>query len=308
VTPGGQQRPARVTSIGMSGLDRIMRVAAFATGGSKIYASGYDEIGGGPAATAAVAVQRLGGAARLIGRVGDDPTGDAIRSELAAHGVDTTTMRTLRGAQSAASNVIVDDRGERQITHFPGQGLDVEADWIDAASLAEADIVLADMGWARGARHVLAMASAAGVPTVLDADLSVDPLAPELLALADHVVFSEAALSRMSGMSDPAQGLHWARARVRGPFVGVTVGPAGYRWLEGETLHAVPGFRVEAIDTLGAGDVFHGAYALALAEGRTVTEAARFANAAAAIKCTRASGRRGIPLRAEVDAWLARHH
>jgi sulfofructose kinase len=70
----------------------------------------------------------------------------------------------------------------------------------------------------------------------------------------------------------------------------------------------VPGFRVEAIDTLGAGDVFHGAYALALAEGRTVTEAARFANAAAAIKCTRASGRRGIPLRAEVDAWLARHH
>jgi len=70
----------------------------------------------------------------------------------------------------------------------------------------------------------------------------------------------------------------------------------------------MPAYRVDVVDTLGAGDVFHGAYALALAEGRAVADAARFANAAAAIKCTRASGRRGIPSRAEVDAWIARHH
>ena len=299
---------ARVTSIGMSGLDRIMRVAEFPTGGGKIYASGYDEIGGGPAATASVAVQRLGGCARLIGRVGDDATGAAIRDELAAHGVDISLMRTLRNAQSAASNVAVDDRGERQITHFAGQGLDVEADWIDAGDIADAQVVLADMGWRRGAQRVLALAAAAGIPTVLDADLSVDPRAAELLGLADHVVFSEAALTRMSGMSVPADALRWARGRVRGPVVGVTVGARGYLWLQGDAMHHAPGHAVDAIDTLGAGDVFHGAYALALAEGRTVAEAARFANAAAAIKCTRASGRRGIPLRAEVDAWLAHHH
>jgi sulfofructose kinase len=151
------------------------------------------------------------------------------------------------------------------------------------------------------------MAAAAGIVSVLDADLSVDPRAPELLGMADHVVFSEAALCRMSGVAEPAKALLWARARVRGPYVGVTVGPGGYLWLEGETLHAAPGYAIDAIDTLGAGDVFHGAYALALAEGREVAAAARFANAAAAIKCTRASGRRGIPLRAEVEAWLARH-
>ncbi|WP_026284283.1 PfkB family carbohydrate kinase [Variovorax paradoxus] len=301
-------RPARVTSIGMSVLDRIMRVASFASGGSKIYASGYDEIGGGPAATAAVAVKRLGGTARLIARVGEDATGDVIRSELAGHGVDVSLMRTLRGAQSAASNVTVDDHGERQITHFIGQGLDVEADWIEASSFDGTDVVLADMGWRRGAQRALALAAAAGIPTVLDADMSVDPRAGELLGLADHVVFSEAALSRMSGLAEPADGLRWARGRVRGPYVGVTVGALGYLWLAGETLHAMPGYPVTAIDTLGAGDVFHGAYALALAEGRDVAAAARFANAAAAIKCTRASGRRGIPLRAEVDAWLVQHH
>src|SRR5437764_15488274 len=159
----------------MSGLDRIMRVAGFATGGSKLYASSYDEIGGGPAATAAVTVQRLGGAARLIARVGDDATGSAIRHELEEHGVDLALMRTLSGALSAASNVAVDDGGERQITHFAGRGLDVDADWIDAASFAQTDVVLADMGWRRGAERALRLAAVAGVRTVPDADLSVVP-------------------------------------------------------------------------------------------------------------------------------------
>ena len=292
----------------MSGLDRIMRVSAFATEATKLYASGYDEIGGGPAATAAVTVQRLGGAAQLIARVGDDATGAAIRAELDAAGVDVSLLRTLPGARSATSNVTVDDRGERQITHFAGQGLDVDAHWVDAAALADADVVLADMGWRRGAERVLKLAAAAGVPTVLDADLSVDPRATELLALADHIVFSQAALARMSQRPEPSEGLRWARSRVAGRCVGVTVGPDGYLWLEGEALRAMPAYRVDVVDTLGAGDVFHGAYALALAEGCAVADAARFANAAAAIKCTRASGRRGIPSRAEVDAWIARHH
>jgi sulfofructose kinase len=292
----------------MSGLDRIMQVAALPAGDGKVYASGYDEIGGGPAASGAVAVQRLGGAARLIARVGDDVTGQTIRDELATEGMDLSLMRTLPGARSAASHVAVDERGERQITHFRGEGLDVDADWVDAGCLADCDVVLADMGWGRGANHVLQLAVTAGVCTVLDADLSVDPRATALLALADHVVFSEAALARMSGTPEPAQGLQWARQHIRGPYVGVTVGAGGYLWLEGQALHAAPAYRVEVVDTLGAGDVFHGAYALALAEGREVREAARFANAAAAIKCTRPSGRRGIPLRAEVDAWLAHHH
>jgi sulfofructose kinase len=304
---GSNSPHGRVTCVGMSGLDRIMRVSSFATGGSKLYASSYDEIGGGPAASAAVTVQRLGGAARLIARIGDDATGSAIRRELEEHGVDVGLMRTLPGALSAASNVAVDDGGERQITHFGGRGLDVDAEWVDATTLADTDVVLADMGWRRGAHRVLTLAAAAGIATVLDADLSVDPRAPELLGLAAHVVFSEAALVHMSGVSDPVKGLQWARSRVAGPYVGVTIGAKGYLWLEDETLHAIPGYPIHAIDTLGAGDVFHGAYALALAEGRDVPTAARFANAAAAIKCTRASGRRGIPLRAEVDAWFAQH-
>ena len=299
-----ERMPAHVTCVGMSVLDRIMRVDAFATEPSKVYATGYDEIGGGPAATAAVAIQRLGGHARLIARVGDDVTGNAIRDELASHGIDLSSMRTLAGARSAASNVVVDERGERQITHFRGEGLDVDADWVEPDDLGASCVVLADTGWPLAAERVLSLAANAGKVTVLDADLSVDPRAATLIAMADHVVFSEAALTRMSGIADPVDALQWARPRVPGRYVGVTVGPRGYLWLDDTTLHRLPGHAVDVIDTLGAGDVFHGAYALALAEGRDVAHAARFANAAAAIKCTRASGRRGIPFRDEVDAWL----
>jgi sulfofructose kinase len=296
---------ASVLCAGMSGLDRIMQVQHFATEANKIYACGYDEVGGGPAATAAVAVQRLGGQAVFVGRVGSDVTGEAIRAELDAHGVDTRLLRTLAGAQSAASNVTVDAAGERQITHFPGAGLDVECDWVVAQDVEAAGAVLVDMGWRRGAQRILALARAVGVPSVLDADLSFDPRAVELLALADHVVFSHAALSRLSGSMDPRDGLAWAVQQVPGPYVGVTLGAQGYLWLQaGEVRHAA-GLAVDVVDTLGAGDVFHGAYALAVAQGRGVAEAAAFANRAAAFKCTRASGRRGIPTRAQLDAWEA---
>jgi sulfofructose kinase len=85
---------------------------------------------------------------------------------------------------------------------------------------------------------------------------------------------------------------------------GVTCGGKGFYWFDGQTLHHTPTPRVKVIDTLGAGDTFHGAYALAIAEGQTPDDAAQFASATAALKCTRFGGREGIPKRAEVDAFL----
>jgi sulfofructose kinase len=288
----------------MSVMDRIMQVERFAAEATKVYASGYDEVGGGPAATAAVAISRLGGNAFLIARVGDDPTGLAIRDELEGHRVDVSALHTLPGARSASSNVTVDAFGERQITHFRGEGLDVPAHWVEPEMFQGAGAVLVDMGWWPGANRVLELARLAGIPTVLDADLAPDPRSQALLHLVEHVVFSQAALARMSGEPDPVAGLQWARKRLPARYLGVTVGAAGYAWLDQDRLDRVAGHAVEVADTLGAGDVFHGAYALAVAEGRPVREAAAFANAAAALKCTRKSGRRGIPFRAEVDDLL----
>lgn len=293
-----------VACLGMAVLDRIFTVPALPTGPTKLYADTVREVGGGPASTAAAAIVRLGGQARLFGRVGADTVGDAVLAGLAADGVDAAGVRQLPGAQSAWSAVAVDPQGERLILNTPGRGLDVAPNWIGPDTLRGAGAVLVDMGWPDGAARLLRLAREAGVASVLDADLGPHPGGSALAGLADHVVFSAAGLAHHAGTADPLDGLRHMAIRAPGAVLGVTLGGDGFLWLDAGTPRRSPAPTVAVRDTLGAGDVFHGAYALALAEGQGVPSAARFANAAAALKCTRPGGRAGIPVRAEVDGLL----
>ncbi len=295
-----------VACLGMAVLDRIFGVAALPTGPTKLYAATVQEVGGGPASTAAAAICRLAGQARLFGRVGTDGVGDAVLAGLARDGVDAAGVRQVPGACSAWSAVAVDPQGERLILNTPGTGLDVPPDWIGPGSLAGAGAVLVDMGWPAGAARLLRLAREAGVPSVLDADLGPHAGAAALIPLADHVVFSAAGLAHHAGTPDPLDGLRRMRPNAPDAVLGVTLGAEGCLWLRDGAAWCSPAPQVAVLDTLGAGDVFHGAYALALAEERPFMDAARFANAAAALKCTRPGGRAGIPDRTEVDALLSR--
>jgi sugar/nucleoside kinase (ribokinase family) len=145
-------------------------------------------------------------------------------------------------------------------------------------------------------------ARARGLPLVIDADRATTP-DDALLALGTHVIASAEALTGTTGTRDPAAGLATLAAHAQG-FLAVTGGPRGVWWREGETLRHMPAFPVAAVDTLGAGDVFHGAFTLALAERRDAVTALRFATATAALKCTRFGGGAGAPTRAEVEALL----
>jgi sulfofructose kinase len=118
-------------------------------------------------------------------------------------------------------------------------------------------------------------------------------------------VFAEPALAAFTGIADPDAALPEAASRLVG-FVGVTLGARGFRWIESGAVRALTAPEVRAVDTLGAGDVFHGAFALGLAEGMATESAGRFACAAAALKCTRFGGRAGTPTRDEVEAFLDR--
>jgi sulfofructose kinase len=129
----------------------------------------------------------------------------------------------------------------------------------------------------------------------------------DLAARATHVMFSEPGLAQASGTADPGEGLARIAGSVHG-ILGVTLGPEGVLWRQGDRERRIPAPRTVAVDTLAAGDVWHGAFTLALAEKMDVAAAARFANAAAAIKCTRTGGRRGAPNRAEVLAQLRQYH
>jgi len=287
--------------------DRIFSVPALPEGPIKLYASQFAETGGGPAATASVAIARLGGSARLMGRVGNDAVGQLIVDELVHEGIDVSGLARLEGARSAWSCVSVDMHGERLILNFPGEGLNVEPAWINETLLRGCGALLIDMGWRRGAMAAIRIARSLSIPVVLDADFSPDPETRELIANADHVLFSQASLRLMTGTDDMPLALRQAVSlAANAQVIGVTVGGEGCLLLENDTLTAVPGLKVDVVDTLGAGDVFHGAYALAIAENASVAAAARFANAAAALKCTRHGGRAGSPVRHEVEAALGR--
>jgi sulfofructose kinase len=257
------------------------------------------------AANASVAAARLGAEVAYWGRVGDEPGGHQIVKWLAAERVDTSNIRRIPGARSPRTAVLIDDEGERLICGYNDPALDDDASWLPVAAIAASDAVLVDVRWPAGARRVLELARTANVPSVLDADVAPRESLRDLCALCDYAIFSQAGLAIAAGVSDPLEGLRLATSLVRG-VAGVTLGGDGFLWSENDRECRSAAASVDVVDTLAAGDVFHAAFAVAVAEKKSIAEAAAFANAAAAIKCTRPGGRNGAPTRGEVEALLAR--
>ncbi|MDO5642833.1 MAG: PfkB family carbohydrate kinase [Paracoccus sp. (in: a-proteobacteria)] len=287
--PDGWARSPAVICLGLTAQDYIWTMPELPGGIGKHRAAGFDTAGGGMAATAAVAVARLGGRARFWGRAGQDEAGHAMRREMALEGVNVEQFRLFEGARSSVSSVLVDGSGERLIVNFRGGDLPDDSGWLPRDT-GDADAVLADPRWPGGVRHLFSAARARGIPTVLDADVAEKQVFRDLLPLTDHAIFSEQALRGFVGAA-PLDAVAGYGCKV----VAVTRGAEGVEWLEKGTRHHQPAFGVEAVDTTGAGDVFHGAWAVAIAAGADTAQAAGFASAAAALKCTRPGGRAGIP-------------
>jgi sulfofructose kinase len=210
----------------------------------------------------------------------------------------------VAGAASSLSAIVIDGAGERTVfSHRPGGLADARVTDPDAV-LDGIDAVLVDNRFPEMVLPLMQAARARGLPVVLDGDRPTRETAA-LIALATHAVFAEDGLSATTGTGDVAEGLAQAAGMTAG-LVAVTLGGRGVVWRDGDALHRLPAFAVEVVDTLGAGDVFHGAFALAVAEGQGVADATRFASAAAALKCTGFGGRLATPTRAAVEALLVR--
>ncbi|HCQ66183.1 MAG TPA: sugar kinase [Rhodobacteraceae bacterium] len=289
---------AEILVLGMAVADFVFAMDQLPDRAAKYRANTVETVGGGCAANAAVAIARLGGVAHLATRLGDDPMGDLILSDLVAEGVRTQMAQRAPGGRSSFSSVCVDAAGERQIVNFRGDGLTQDTGWIKDAP--PVDAVLADNRWTAGAARALDLARARGVPGVVDAEA---PTEPEVLARASHVAFSRDGLLSFTGGDALVPALREAAARLPG-WVCVTDGANGTTCIDGGTAQHVPACAVEVRDTLGAGDIWHGAFVLALAEGQGEVPAIRFANAAAALKCTTFGGRKGCPDRTDLDEFL----
>ena len=298
---------ATLICVGHAALDRIYRIDSFPPEPTKIRALEHIEAGGGMAANAAVAAARLGAEVELWSRVGDDPAGVAIRNGLKAEKVDVRYVHAFEEARSSTSAVIVDGHGERMIITQRDTSIPAGTSWLPIERVAEASAVLCDLRWLEAVRVVLTRARREGIPTILDADLGGREALPELLALVDYAVFSAPSLHEFArGMSD-VEALQ--QVMRHGPrHAGVTLGPRGYLWAgrDGRSGHQ-PAFQVDVVDTTGAGDAFHGAFALGVAEGLPIEATARQAAAVAALKCTRLGSRAGLPTRSELDRFVALH-
>ncbi len=291
----------RLIAVGATCYTSIYRVGSIPPAPAKVVSPEACRVVDGMAISAACAFKKLGGEAEIWARIGDDPQGTVMREELAATGVDVSQFRAIRGGKSSHSAVIVDARGDRLVVPYHDPSLDLSADWLPVERLKGVDFLHAEVRWLEGAEAGLAAARRAGVRAMLDAEIAPLETLHRLVPLATHAVFSDQGIYAFAGTGDLETALRRVAANHAG-HVGASCGPEGYAWLEDGKLRRVPAPKVEVVDTLSAGDVFHGALALALAEGRPMDAAARFACVAASIKCTRFGGRLGCPTREEVLA------
>jgi sugar/nucleoside kinase (ribokinase family) len=303
------ERAPRILCAGIIVLDEVFRVDEFPQPDGKVQAKGFFVVNGGCAANAAVAIARLDGRAALAGPMGgpagEDENGDRVLKALARENVDCTACQRIGGLGTALSAIFMNARGDRTIVTYRDERIAAAAPDDPEQIVSAADAVLADNRYPEFVRPICEAARRRNLPVVLDGDrptIEDDPL----FRVASHVVFSWECLRETTGIADLSEGLLRIASKTDA-FLAVSNGPDDIVYLDQGRVRRLPVFKIAAVDTLGAGDAFHGGFALALAEGQSEVDAMRFGAAVAGIKCTRIGGSAGAPRRAEVEAFLARH-
>jgi sugar/nucleoside kinase (ribokinase family) len=264
-------------------------------------------VNGGNAANAAVAIAHLGARASFAGPLGGpagaDSAGDTFLALAAKENIDCSACPRVDGVPSSISAICIDGRGERAIVNYRDEGLTAARASDPDTLVANADAVIADNRFPEFVADVCRAAMKRKIPVVLDAD---EPRRDSnaLLTLVSHVIFSAEGLRATAGTDHLGRALIDVSKQTTA-FLAVTDGANDVLWLDGGELRQIPAYEVDVVDTLGAGDTFHGAFTLMLAEGMSERPAMRFAAATAALKCTRYGGILSAPTRAEVEAFLA---
>lgn len=291
-----------IAGFGIACIDYIVVAPTAEPGG---YSAVHDFViqGGGLTGTAAVACARLGARAKMLGRVGDDEIGDQIIRGLQDERVDTSGLIHVPGGRSLFSVVMVDSRtAERTIYCRRDQNIDCATDLIPLDSIDDANVLLLDAHWPEGAMAAARRAKSRGIPIVCD--IRINPGTHDLLALCDYPVIARPSALKLA----PSGDFHEALAAIRSfgsSAAVITCGEDGAYYSGDEGQGHVEAFRVDAVDTTGAGDVFHGAFAVGLAMGWGLRDTVTFASAVSAIKCTQVGGRAGTPSYQQVTDFLA---
>lgn len=290
-----------VLCIGHAAYDLTMGVDHHPQADEKMVADSLVCCGGGPSANGAVTVTRLGGSAAWCGYLGSDLHGEAHIRELQAEGVDVSLA--VRGANpSPLSTILAKPDGSRCVINHKSDTPWLAADAVDFSTVSP-KCILVDGHEPLLSLPLVQQAKAAGIPTVLDAG-SVRKGTEELAPLVDYLVSSKRFAFDYCNTNDPEKAVRMM-AEVA-PNAVVTLGHDGLVWACSGESGYLPAFRVEAVDTTGAGDAFHGAFALGVARKMTWSDLLSFASAAGALTSTKLGARIGIPTASEVEHFLQR--
>ena len=297
-----------VLGLGCVAIDEILYVPSYPAPDTKMQVRRRERQCGGLTATALVAAARLGSRCAFAGVLGEDELSRLVLSRFGEEGVDARHVRRRAEARPIHSIILVDEAQQtRTILFDPERAFGAEPDWPHEEVIRSSRVLFVDHYGIDGMIRAARVARGADIPVVADLENDQHARFAELVALVDHLIVSQEFAAKRTGQADPAAAARrlWAPGRQA---VAVTCGAEGC-WYVGREDPAsprhLPAFHVEVLDTTGCGDVFHGAYASALARGLDLPQRIRFAAAAAALKATRRGGQAGIPTRAAVEAFLA---
>ncbi|MFB3887050.1 MAG: carbohydrate kinase family protein [Thermodesulfobacteriota bacterium] len=302
--PFPKNKPFDVVGMGLNAVDFLTVVPQFPTLNSKMEILQFSKQGGGQVATAMVALSRWGAKTKYVGKIGGDELGQFSLHSIREEGVDAASV-TMEPNTSNQLAIIIVDRvsGERTILWDRDERLMYREGELRKEEICSGKILHLDGHDIRAAIRCAKWAKEEGIPTVIDID-KVEPLTSELIKEIDFVITSSRFPILFTGISDREKALLQLQKHTPG-FLCATLGDEGAMALiDGEILHA-KGYKVKAVDTTGAGDVFHAGFIHGLLQNWEVTEILKFANAVAALKCRDLGGRKGIPALEETRKFLS---
>ncbi len=299
------RQPFDVVGMGLNSVDFLTVVPQFPEINSKMRIRQFSKQGGGQVATALVALARWGMKTKYVGKVGGDDLGSFSLNSIRQEGVDVSSVRIEPEATNQFAIILVDGiSGERTILWDRDERLMYREGELKKDEVCSGKILHLDGHDIRAAIQCVQWAKAEEIPTVIDID-KVEPHTGELIQEIDFVITSSRFPILMTGIKDREKALIELQKHTNG-FLCSTLGAEGAMALVNGEIFYVEGFNIKAVDTTGAGDVFHAGFIYGLLQNWEMEDILRFANAAAALKCLDLGGRKGIPSLDEVETFLAR--
>jgi len=300
----------KLVVLGSINADHILNIDAFPAPGETVTGNQYQVAFGGKGANQAVAAGRSGADIAFIACTGEDDTGERVRKQLASDRIDVAPVSVIPGESTGVALIFVNGEGENVIGIHAGANAALSPELVEAqhSRIADADALL--MQLESPLESVLAAAKIAhkNQTQVILNPAPARELSDELLSLVNIITPNETEAEKLTGIrveNDADAAKAAAALHSKGiETVIITLGSRGvWASVKGEGRR-VAGFKVQAIDTIAAGDTFNGALVTALLEGNAMNDAIRFAHAAAAIAVTRKGAQPSVPWREEIDSFL----